>query len=234
MPVEEDIDLNTISEEELEKLVGQAEKMEAAAEKAEKAKHKLQNLVAGVDPLGSPLASGAVGGIFGGAVVGRGKTIPITAESGLLSGAGAPLARGREKVVTERKLFDILNKKESEILNKISMGIGGVRDPMGFLQSGALGALARFALPVGAVLTIATMIFEMIKKQFGPGGIWDIRKMVLDETSEFMDQHDLIDIDRGTIYFATTKGIHQEAPDFANTERLVDGHLKDILRNEGQ
>ena len=123
---------------------------------------------------------------------------------------------------------------QAKAVSGITQGLGAVRDPFGFMKSRAFGMLAKFAIPVGAVVMIATTVMEMVKAQFGPGGIFDIRKIILDETREYAFQSDLIDIDRGMIFFATANSINQKAPEFSNTEGKVDGHLKDILRNAGQ
>jgi hypothetical protein len=97
-----------------------------------------------------------------------------------------------------------------------------------------LGLASKFALPVGAVIGIVTMAVELIKSQFGPGGMFDVRKMMLDDAREFMFQSDLIDIDRGTIYFATASSLNQHAADISNTESKIEGVVKDVVRNPGQ
>ncbi|KKK82986.1 hypothetical protein LCGC14_2797930 [marine sediment metagenome] len=139
----------------------------------------------------------------------------------------------KEKVVTERNLVDMIKSKENQIAGMMQKGIGAASDPLGFLKSGAIGALAKFALPIGAAITIATMVFTMVKQAFGPGGFFDIRKLIRDEVREFKSLDELIKIDRGEVYFATDTSLSQNAPDFSNTQNKVDGHLLDILRNAG-
>ncbi len=247
MPVEDEVDLRTISAEELEQINKDYEALEEKAREIEQTKNKVKANMAEVNAIagGAPTDVGQSGtedggGIFGGETSkfigfqqakGRAKGDVVRPGSGLVAGA-APIQR-KEKIITERNLVDILKQKEHEITNRLQQGLGAVGDPLGFLKSGAIGQLAKFALPVGAAITIATMVYSMVKESFGPGGFFDIRKLIRDEVREFKSLDELVKLDRGEVYFATATSLSQEAPDFGNSELKVDGHLKDILRNAG-
>ena len=233
MPVEEDIDLNTISEEELEKLIQQAEKMEAAAEKASRAKTKIQGLVAGVSPLG--MGTGGVGGIFGGDdVIGKGKAIPI--PKGDLAKGVAPYQRENiiNKILTHEQEIANMKKLQNQIISQASQGLGAFRDPLGFLQNNILGQLGKFALPVGAAIGIATTIIAVVKEMFGPGGLFDVRKLVKDEVSEYFELNIINAINRGELFLGNTAEIRSGAPTGpASTSRASYGHLNNILKRMG-
>ena len=134
---------------------------------------------------------------------------------------------------TNEKIQEIKNVQQT-ILSNVNQGLSAVKNPLGFAQGKLFATAAKFALPVAAVLAIAETVSTMVLAQFEPGGLFDVRKVILDEAREFSFQSDLIDIDRGTILFASTATLSQRGPDFANTESKVYGHLKDVLRNAGQ
>ena len=244
MPVDDEVDLRTISSEELEQIDREYEALEQKARDIENTKNKIKASMAEANAIagGAPEDLGGTdntGGIFGGTPKGikgfqrsKGRAPGVAMGGDLLSGAGAPVQK--EKFVEEvrRNSFE-LKKLQSQVSQSLQQGLGAVGDPLGFLKSGAIAQLAKFALPVGAAITIATMVYTLVKQQFGPGGLFDVRKLVRDEVREFKSLDEIVKLDRGEVYFATATSLTQNAPDFSNTETKVDGHLKDILRNAG-
>ena len=112
-------------------------------------------------------------------------------------------------------------------------------NPFGAIKSRGLGFLQSI-LPVAAITSFATFIFDHIyarlEKEFGPGGRWDLRKLVLNQVFDLLDITKRIQRDRGDVYFASghSSPVYQGAPGISNTESLVDGHLRDILIDPGR
>ena len=257
--VEEKIDLNLISDEQLDRLEAQADRLEKASQKVNQAMSDLSG--APVDIVGEinddvlPKGTGGFVGFKQGKLVRGG----VRGQEDQTGRAPAPIddtgmfidqlmtdVNANEEAINLLKAEMAMVKDNQKInLNEIrgmqqkgigiaQQGLGAVRDPFGFAGGKLLGIAAKYALPIGAIIGITTGVIEFIKSQFGPEGLFDIRKLMLDEAREYMFQPDLIDIDRGTIYFATSGTINQQAPDFSNTEGKVYGHLKDIVRNPGE
>jgi len=235
MPVEEDIDLNTITEEELNKLVGQADKLEKAAKKAEAAKMKIENLVAGLPPIASE-EGGPAGGVFGGEVerlLGFKQGQQIGGGTRGLSpraGGGAPQDLIREGI------FEKIKENEKEIVNLkglLGQAMSAAGNPIGFAQGALLGVVGK-VLPIGAAIAIITITYQLIKQAFGPGGIFDIRKLVKDEVREYFEINILNAVNRGDVFVGTGGALlSQSAPIVSNTQSKQFGHLQDILLNPG-
>ena len=97
---------------------------------------------------------------------------------------------------------------------------------MGFLQS---------ILPVAAITSFAATVFDLVwkrlEKEFGPGGRFDIRKLILNQVYDLLDIKRRIQRDRGEVYFASAHSslTYQGAPGVSNTENKTDSHLRDVL-----
>ena len=94
----------------------------------------------------------------------------------------------------------MMNMRVSAVGSKYGMGaIGWMRGASGKAMSLAQGTIGKF-LPIGIAITLATTIFSMVMDMFGDGGIFDVRKMVLDETKLYIDKELLNSINRGEIF----------------------------------
>lgn len=94
----------------------------------------------------------------------------------------------------------MMNMKASAVGSKYGMGgLGWMRNASGKAMDLAQGTIGKF-LPIGIALAIATTVFTMVQSMFGAGGIFDVRKMVLDETKLYMDKELLNSINRGEIF----------------------------------
>ena len=262
--VVEDIELSLISDDYVDRMQERVEKLKTIAREAEEAKKALEGAGISPSDTATNEVDAPSGGIFGGETgkfIDFKKAQQISggvsgsATRDVVSRAPAPhdpmtgeFLKMQDDIEAMKEAMDLLRaetikhkmtlqelkQKESQVIGGISQGLGAIRNPFGFIQGKMFGMLAKIALPIGAVVMIAQTVFEMVKQAFGLGGLFDIRKMILDETREFMFQSDLIDIDRGMIFFATSNSINQLAPEFSNTQSKVEGHLKDVLRNAGQ
>lgn len=105
-------------------------------------------------------------------------------------------------------------------------------NPLGALQGKVTGLLNKF-IPLAIITTIVDQVHARILKEFGPGGRFDIRKMVQDFVLEFIPIELVIARDRGEEFFGSAQNLTQGAPEFSNTERLQEGRVRDLQRNMG-
>jgi len=264
MPVEDEFDLNLISDEQLDKLEQQADRLQKASDKIKQSQQDLGGSPADInfsqeDPASGGIFGGETGGFIGfsqgqkitGGV--RGSSIrdklsrspaPFDPETGMFIQAldeveaamdllRAEVNQNKAKIEQNVSRMSELIQAEREVLGGATQALGAVANPIGFLKGNLLGTLAKFAIPIGAVLTITTMVFELIKREFGPGGLFDVRKLVTDEVRQFNSLDDIIKFDRGEIYLGFQATIGQRSSDISSTEGKVDGIMRDMLRNEG-
>jgi len=265
MPVEDEINFNAITDEQLDAL-------EAKADRAEKAKKKIDAAMGGSpQDIFTDEAEAQSGGIYGGEqspFIGFAQGQKITGgvrnnairdrmskqpapfdtemdafvqqlqqqvgdNSDALELLKAEVQENKRNAKNNQQLIGELRTAQQKATQGIMQGLGAARDPFGFMKSQAFGMLAKVALPVGAIIMIVTTVIEMIKKEFGPGGLFDVRKLVVDEVRQFNSMDDIIKMDRGEIYLGTQATLAQLAPDIGNGENKVIGFSRDILRNEG-
>ena len=262
--VVEDIEISLISDDYVDRMQERVEKLKTLAREAEEAKKTLEGAGIAPSDIATNEVDAPSGGIFGGETgksinfkrakqIGGG--VSGSSSRDFVSRAPAPhdpvtgeflkmmddveamkdaIALLKAENYKHRMTLGELKGKEAKVIGGINQALGAINNPAGFLQGKVFGMLSKVAIPIGAAVAIAHTVFEMVKQSFGPGGIFDIRKMILDETREYMFQSDLVDIDRGMIFFASANSISQNAPEFSNTQSKVAGHLKDVLRNAGQ
>lgn len=113
-----------------------------------------------------------------------------------------------------------------------------IKNPVGFIADKLpliLGIAGPVALALFAV-KIAEQVFELIKSQFGAGGLFDVRKLVLDQVKSFSPIQTLINIKAGLVFFTSDAGqkLRQGAPQFSNTMQLRDNHRKFQLLHLGE
>ena len=82
------------------------------------------------------------------------------------------------------------------------------------------------ALPIiGAIIAAGGALYKLIEKEFGPGGIFDLRVKVHDAVRSILNLRNLMDIDAGIIFMSSDTRIHA-IPEFTNTTSKRDGHVK--------
>ncbi len=130
-----------------------------------------------------------------------------------------------KKVETQRehimRRMGEIEKAQEMALRQFQKGLGVVRNPLGFMQGQLMGLVGK-AIPIALIITIAQQVFEMIKTMFGPGGVYDVRKLVKDEVVIFMDTEVYNKINRGEIFFGAA-GDHLtqgQGPAWSNTEDM--------------
>lgn len=263
MPVEDEFDLNLISDEQLDKLEAQADRLQAQADRIKKATQDLAGAPVDID-LGEEEPE--TGGIFGGETAGfigfkeaqkitggaRQSAIrdkysrapaPFDPEMGFVKDMDqmqdaidlleAEVEKNREVIQQNTSRLTELSQAQREFFGKAQQAVGAFSNPMGFIRGNLFSALAKVAVPVGATLAIVTTVFELIKREFGPGGLFDVRKLVEDEVREYNSLEDIIKFDRGEIFLGFQSSIAQRTADIVNTENKVDGMMRDVFRNEG-
>jgi len=119
-----------------------------------------------------------------------------------------------------RRMTEI-ERGQEKVLREFQQGVSVIRNPIGFVQ-GRLMSLVGKAIPIGMIITIAQQVFELIKTMFGPGGVYDIRKLVKDQVTIYMDTEVYNKINRGEIFFGAagaelTQGV---GPAWSNTQDL--------------
>jgi len=119
-----------------------------------------------------------------------------------------------------RRMNEIERGQEA-VLREFQQGISAVRNPIGFVQGRLMGLVGK-AIPIGMIIAIAQQVFELIKTMFGPGGVYDIRKLVKDEVTIFFDTEVYNKLNRGEIFFGAagaelTQGV---GPAWSNTQDL--------------
>lgn len=121
---------------------------------------------------------------------------------------------------------------QERALRTFQKGIGIARNPIGFFQGQMMGLIGK-VIPVALIITIAMQVFEMIKTMFGPGGVYDVRKLVKDEVTIFMDIEVYNKINRGEIFFGAA-GDHLtqgQGPAWSNTEDMFTMQQRDMAND---
>ncbi len=127
-------------------------------------------------------------------------------------------AENARHLAKQRAVIGKIQKGESEFF-----AVG--RNPIGFGMGKMTGMLAKggiYGLIAVAVLSMAQQIFEEVKKLYGPGGPFDIRKQMLDRDREITELSHILDRRAGRVFFTSDVELQQGVPEFSNTERLRD------------
>jgi len=127
-------------------------------------------------------------------------------------------ALNAKKIGEQRKLISTIQKGEQEFF-----AVG--RNPLGFAGGKLTGMLAKggiYGIIAIAVLSMATQMFEEVKKLYGPGGPFDVRKQMLDRDREITELSHILDRRAGRVFFTSDVELQQGAPEYSNTERLRD------------
>jgi len=160
------------------------------------------------------------------------RIAPIGIQAGQLAAGVAPAGRRdpfrelRDRVdglESSDELFEKQLDKATEALQGLE---GLVSNPVGFIFGKISGVIPSMLIKGGIIGTIiiavASQVLEAIKSTFEPGGINDVRKLVLDEARTIPDLDNLVAIRNGSVFFSSDTRIRQRAVQNSNTESLSD------------
>jgi len=83
------------------------------------------------------------------------------------------------------------------------------------------------AIPIiASIVAFGGVLFKSIEKEFGDGGIFDLRVRVKDIVRSIVSLKNLMDIDAGIIFMSPDTRLSFMPPETNNTESLRDGHVK--------
>lgn len=255
MPIDREINLDRdLTEEDIKQLEKEADLIEKAAKKAEKEAEKLDKIEKKVDDqtkridkkIGrvvkasnnltssrSPL--GALGGnqVFAddnsqGTQFGEGSShLPLKSKD---QSSHAPAAY-RSGPDYEAPHVPTPKEIEQMIEGKVNILLQATGSPIQFFGGRLLGIAKASA--IGAALFLTEEVFEEIvnrvKSLFAPGGVFDVRKLVLDASKEINSLKVITKIENGIVYFSsdTSEILRQGVTNgVSNTRDLVYGHKR--------
>jgi len=223
MSVEEDVSIRILHPRKLDsearKAIGEMEKirkrLESEAKKADKAVDQIKGAPTDIQNL-QPGRGGTPGKILPSSNLVKGIA-PILKKSNPFKDLVAKVNKNAER---QEKLEAGLDKATE----KIKEASDFASNPLGFLIGKGRGGIPPFLLKggiIGAIIfAVGKQIFEEVKRTFGPGGVNDIRKQVLDETATIPDLENLIAIRNGSVYFTADVRVRQRVAQTSNTEDL--------------
>ena len=242
--VELKVRLNILSKDELNDFSRDVTELEMTARRSSTAKAKVQRNTSKSRGLGI-FGEGANQGQLPSAIIRKRKQSALDRKadaalgsagnrigktSGLISGAGAPYARGNAFKDLQRQVS--LNTKATQALQR---GMSGFMQ-MGALSRGGAGGLLNMGmgfaskiLPIAVATAIATQVFEIWKNSYGAGGVNDVRKLVLDDVSSFVGLERESAIMSGRQFFANSRTLRMGPEIQTNTENLRDGFYRTRL-----
>ena len=163
-------------------------------------------------------------------IVAEGKTTPAQK---LESREAAKRTKIQQKKVKdlEKKLKE-QEKKQRETDDKIKnffakAGSFG-SNPQEFVTERVFDILrgSRIIPILGTAVGFAIGVFKLLEKEFGDGGIFDLRVRVHDIVRAIVGLKQLIDIDAGEIFMSPDTRLNTFPPETSNTESLRDGHVR--------
>lgn len=157
----------------------------------------------------------------------------IMRSSGLIAGIPATTPPTGLDKLTQHIKKSLLGEVES----KASEFFSFVRNPSTFI-GGKLMSLLKVAGPLAAIgvgYEVAQQVFELVKAQFGDGGLFDVRKITLNAVKVFGQLDVMSRISSGQVFFDGSAGqkLRQRSPEYSNTRLLRDGHRRYNQMNYG-
>lgn len=141
--------------------------------------------------------------------------------------------RNKEAVAEAAKKHKVLAGKVAKVNKLVGEGVGFMTNPVGFgtakLQGVLGGMVGKLGIAGGSIMLVVTIVqtlWKLFKKEFGPGGAFDIRKMMLDRDKTIAELDDILARRSGRVFFTGDVNLRQGAPEFSNTERLRDQALR--------
>jgi len=226
--VEKPIDIKIVDPSALTREERDLAKFKALAVEAEKIEKRLRSAKGGlVSGVGAPI-QGELGGFVptaGGGGLPGGKV-----PAGALAAGVAPTQR-RNEFLKLREKVEGLEKTDSDqtlILDNLTEKVGefsnALRNPGDFVLNAITKVLGRNLVKamgaIGAIILLATVIFNIVKKNFGPGGVLDIRKIIKDEAATIPNLNTMIEIRAGKVFFSSDVRVGQRVLQNSATESL--------------
>jgi hypothetical protein len=225
--------LNILSKEDIQELENNIIKLESLAKRKEAAKAKMQEVRARRGKTVGPS-----GTIFSGT---DDEALPrdITRKraQGDLDRSAHSKASNSAKAKDTKSAQAILKtppfKRLLSRTDKLEMGLDetkadllkinhAISDPISFIQN--MVGSSKFAVRLFKVAAVVTILHAMItgiaKQMFGPGGIFDIRKLFRDETATIIQLQHLIDIEQGRTFYSTDMRAFSHIVQNSSTENL--------------
>lgn len=146
--------------------------------------------------------------------------------------ASAEAKKQRKLVSDMKKRLRALEKKQREQDTKIksffSKASGLVTDPKTAIEDlvGTFLNSSRAVPILGSALGFAIAVYKIIEREFGDGGIFDLRVKVKDIVRSIVGLKNLVDIDAGVIFMSPDTRLTTMPPETSNTESLRDGHVR--------
>jgi len=240
MSVEEDVNIRLLDPRKLDdqgrKAIAEMEKirkrLEKEAKEATKAVEKVQGAPADIERAGADIDK-AIAKIPLGreAELREQKRIsPIGVTPGPLAAGVAPAGRKdafrelRDRVDGLESNDEIIEKQLEKATEALSDVEGIVANPIAFFITKVRGVVPSLLLRGGLIGTIiiavTSQIFQLVKDTFKPGGINDVRKLVLEEAKTIPDIENLVAIRNGSVFFSSDTRVRQKAVETSNTEAL--------------
>lgn len=125
-----------------------------------------------------------------------------------------------------------IEKQQKETDDKIKGFLGKtssfLSDPKGAIADivGELFQTSR-AIPIlGAAIGLGVVIFKLIEKEFGDGGLFDLRVRVKDIVRSIVGLKNLLDVEAGEVFMSPDTRLTTMPPETNNTESRRDGHVR--------
>lgn len=120
-------------------------------------------------------------------------------------------------------------ERDKKIEDTFSKGAQALERPLDFAEGSAIDVLQGLGTKAGiagAVISAAIIVFKMVQAQFGPGGIFDLRKLVKDAVKSLVSLENIIDVENGTVIMSADTTLNNLPPGLTNTQLLRDGHVR--------
>ena len=145
-----------------------------------------------------------------------------------------------ERLVAKKEREQLIRQVrgiEGDIQGGFSQFMGAKNNPISFGKNKVLGALGKaglYGVIAKFVIDMGQQVFDSVisemKSFFKAGGVFDIRKDVLNELKQVANLDHMIAVQRGEVFFTsdTAEILRQGVPQTSNTREKVNGHKQYI------
>lgn len=221
--------LRIFSEEEFKQLERDAAKFENLAKRKERAKSQLRSrggVFPGEDPTVTNLPK---------SFVRKQDKLLLEREKSSSKGkntkgaviredAFSKLQKKVDKQGGDIKLFTKMFSKSSALVS------GALFNPIGTGLSGIQSVLSKI-LPIGIIISVATIAVDAWIQSYGKGGTNDPRKPILDDVFSLIGIEEETNLIAGTTFFANSRTLRPGQEVQSNTSNLRDGERRTRLLN---
>ena len=229
MVVRKEFKFRIFSEEEFKQLERDAVKFENLAKRKERAKSQLRGrggIFQGDDPTATNLPK---------SFVRKQDKLLLEREKTPTKGKNSKGAIIREDKIDqiEKKLKE--QQKDIKVFKNLfgkstALVQGAAFAPIATGLSGIQSIIGKF-LPIGIVISIATVAIDMWVDSYGEGGTNDPRKPILDDVFSLIGIEEETNLIAGTTFFANSRTLRPGQDVQSNTEDLRDGERRTRLLN---